>query len=292
MSADNRPKTVEYATEAVLAPNCGGAACHSSFGNNDNYVFDTVDGVRHAMQSLVELDSAGDARKSPVGAALITWITVPNPFGLNIGRMPYDRPMANADVTYLENWIGAGLIGAQCEPDPLHPKSCDYLTISTCDSSWNFATPLGECGMLPNTTPLTPDGVKAPNCQSGKCECSVGFGDCNDDSLPATTPDGCETKLDIDGNCGGCGLKCDADPANPTKKICRATVGKDKNGPVLTGLFSCQCPAGFDNCDPMASMPCMTMVSTDTNCGTCGTTCTAPQTCKPVTGVPGGFSCQ
>jgi len=287
MSGDDRPKTVQYAAEAVFAPNCAGAACHSSFGNNDNYTFDTVDGVRHAMQSLVELDSAGDARGHAIGAALITWITVQNPFDLNIGRMPYDRPMADADVEYLKDWIDAGLLGAQC--NPMLARACDHATISTCNSSWNFATGLGTCGPMPGNLPNTSSGI----CQSGKCECDPGFGDCNDDSQAGTTPDGCEQKLDLDGNCGGCGIQCSDPMKPPTGHICRATVGKDMNGkPALSGVFSCQCAVGTLECDGDPATLCETAINTNTDCGACGTACTSPKTCQAVAGVPGAFSCQ
>ncbi len=147
MGTDNRPKTVQYITEAILAPTCGAAECHSTFGANDHDIFDTVLGVRTSLirNSLVELDSVKNDRDNPGDANLIIWVTQIDPFGLGIGRMPYDHPMAFQDVELLENWIKDGARGAQCDPSADGGMACDNNTVVVCDSDWNFSTPVTDC---------------------------------------------------------------------------------------------------------------------------------------------------
>ena len=147
MSADNRPKTVEYVTEAILAPTCGAAECHSTFSGNDHDVFDTVIGTRSSLvnNNLIELDSNQDDRLDPSNASLIVWVTQIDPFRRGIGRMPYDHPMAFEDVKFLEDWIAAGARGAQCNPGLNTGLACDGDKVVACDSSWNFGTPMTDC---------------------------------------------------------------------------------------------------------------------------------------------------
>ena len=48
---DTRPETADYIIEAILAPTCGRAACHSSDTKAHGYAFDTIDGAIAAMTS-------------------------------------------------------------------------------------------------------------------------------------------------------------------------------------------------------------------------------------------------
>src|SRR5262249_44491629 len=104
---DNRPLDAQYVTAAVLAPTCGGATCHSTWAQNRGDVFDTLEGMRRSIvdNALVSLDSLQFDPADPQSSALITWVTKTDPFGLGIGRMPYDAPMPNGDVHFLERWI-------------------------------------------------------------------------------------------------------------------------------------------------------------------------------------------
>lgn len=108
---DNRPLDAQYVTAAVLAPTCGAAECHSTFTQagpgTTPYVFDTLVGMRRTIveNGLVVLDSNQFDPAAPAGAALITWLTKTDPFQLGIGRMPYDAPMPNEDIHFLEDWI-------------------------------------------------------------------------------------------------------------------------------------------------------------------------------------------
>ncbi len=106
-TTDNRPIDARYITEAILAPTCGAAQCHSTFSQNRGDVFDTLEGMRRSIvnNGLVVLDSTAFDPADPPSAALIQWVTKIDPLGLGIGRMPYDAPMPNEDVYLLERWI-------------------------------------------------------------------------------------------------------------------------------------------------------------------------------------------
>jgi hypothetical protein len=152
MSKDDRPKTVQYVTEAILAPTCGAAPCHATFAGNDSDVFDTVIGVRTSLlrNQLIQFDSNQYDPANPSQANLIIWVTQTDPFGRGIGRMPDDRPMPFEDVELLENWIAAGAFGAQCDPEanagtPQVGLNCKGDVVYSCDSDWNFATPQMDC---------------------------------------------------------------------------------------------------------------------------------------------------
>lgn len=70
-------------------------------------------------------------------------------------------------------------------------------------------------------------------CEGGVCgalECDDGWDDCNGDAV-----DGCETPLDTDDNCGGCGESCDA--------------GANASGSCNGDSCAFDCDAGFGNCD-------------------------------------------
>ncbi len=191
---DNRPKTVNYVTEAVLAPACGAAQCHSTFGQNGNDIFDTVIGARASLvdNGLISFDSGQYDPGNPTGATLIHWLTDTDPFMAGIGRMPYDAPLPAEDLRFLEDFIAAKAPGAQCNPDFDLGYACDDFELKRCED-WNFGAVVYSC--------------KAPNetgCAIGKCQCATGlYGDCD-----GQVTDGCETRLNVDGNCGACGKTC------------------------------------------------------------------------------------
>ena len=144
-TTDDRPLTVQGVTEMVLAPTCGAATCHSAFAGNFNDVFDTVDSARRSLvdNGLILFDSPSFDPANPGGSQLITWVTQTDPFGLGIGRMPWDAPMPNEDVQYLENWIAAGAPGAQC--DPSNAMVCNNKQVVRCKPDWNFGAVVMTC---------------------------------------------------------------------------------------------------------------------------------------------------
>jgi hypothetical protein len=118
-ATDDRPATLDYITEAILAPSCAGAECHSAFKRAVGDQFDTPAAAR---QSIVANSLAIPAdRTDPDASLLITTLTVGAPSILSPGsgnvRMPYDAAMPDVDIDLIREWIRAGVPGAQCTPN-------------------------------------------------------------------------------------------------------------------------------------------------------------------------------
>lgn len=107
-------------------------------------------------------------------------------------------------------------------------------------------------------------------CTSGTCTCNVNFADCNGDAS-----DGCEVNLLFGINGGS--LHCGA---------CKATcLGNNR----VCDSGNCVCAAGWGDCDKDLRNGCETNLTVGTpsstfdgrtlNCGACGRTCSADQTC-------------
>lgn len=129
-ATDDRPATLEYITETILAPTCASAECHSAFKAQVGDVFDTVEATRRTfvLNGLVTPQDADD----PANSFLIRTLTV----GVNsilypgeIVRMPYVSPMPDADVALIERWIGDGVPGAQCLPNE-EGRGCEVVTVT------------------------------------------------------------------------------------------------------------------------------------------------------------------
>ncbi len=157
---DNRPLTIEYVTETVLAPNCGAAQCHSAFSANYSDVFDTVEGARATIvnNQLLSFDSASldppaYDPANPSQAHLIRTITV----GAipAIGRMPWDAPLPEQDIELLERWIAAKAPGAQC--NPVDDLACDDDLLKSCND-WNFGGVIEDCA------------AQGKHCAAGACQ--------------------------------------------------------------------------------------------------------------------------
>ncbi|MBA3817399.1 MAG: hypothetical protein H0X17_00780 [Deltaproteobacteria bacterium] len=99
-SDDDRPKTLEYVTRAILAPSCGNAQCHSSFRQAANRAFDTVE---RACESMLEREDVQPTQgeDSRLYTVLIR----------TIDRMPYDQPLPEVDQQLIKNWIDEGAVG-------------------------------------------------------------------------------------------------------------------------------------------------------------------------------------
>jgi hypothetical protein len=92
---NNRPRTVQYITEAILQPNCAQDVCHSSYTRARGYAFDTVEAARHSLVSLVSPDE-------PESSLLYTVLT------RSVKRMPYDAPLPDKDIALILEWIQSG----------------------------------------------------------------------------------------------------------------------------------------------------------------------------------------
>jgi hypothetical protein len=140
---DDRPASMAYVAEAILAPTCGQAQCHAAFTANRGDVFDSVDAARrsiHRNSLALQSDSA-----DPSNADLIVWVTARDPFDRGIGRMPYDAPMPNADIELLKKWIGKGVPGGQCVPEDFDGKDCNGKDLLECDADGNYGATLMTC---------------------------------------------------------------------------------------------------------------------------------------------------
>ena len=94
---DDRPATLDYITETILAPSCAAAECHSAFKQAVGDQFDVPAAARRSIVAnslVVYPDDAAD----PSGAYLIRALRVgvPSVLDKNGGnvRMPYDAAMS------------------------------------------------------------------------------------------------------------------------------------------------------------------------------------------------------
>ena len=157
-TTDDRPLTIEYVTETILAPTCGAAQCHSSFTQARGDIFDNVESARRSLvdNGLIVFESRKFDPADPSNADLIVWLTQVDPFSRGIGRMPYDAPMPNADIIFLKNFIARQAPGAQCDPELNGGLACRNKDIVACNSDWTFSeTVIMSCG--------------AADCIGGKC---------------------------------------------------------------------------------------------------------------------------
>ncbi len=121
-SAQDRPLTLAYVTEAILKPSCGTAECHSAMKAEKNDIFDSVEAAKHTMEVthpdlvatcawLTTKDPATCAQNNDdiQGSYLIHVITVGDYSDGNL--MPLDQPMSNQDIVLLTRWIRDGAEG-------------------------------------------------------------------------------------------------------------------------------------------------------------------------------------
>jgi hypothetical protein len=144
------------------------------------------------------------------------------------------------------------------------------------------------------------------SCSGGACvmgACDPGWGDCSGGAA-----DGCETSLSTNQNCGSCGNACG--PSESCQQgsctdqctggtvdcggVCVDTSTDPQNCggcgavcAVANGTPGCQnsicviasCNPGFADCTGGYPDGCETSLSTTQNCGSCGNTCVAGETC-------------
>ena len=174
-TVDDRPATLPYITETLLTPTCSAATCHAAFVKPRADVFDSVSAARKSLHDngLVSIGDtfvtgAGGFPKYPLDeaapheAALITWITQNNPFMQNIGRMPYDAPMPDEDVKFLEHWISIGAPGAQCVPE--YGDTCILKELVSCRPDGNYGGLIADCQALGMKCKPSPDNSQPAVC--------------------------------------------------------------------------------------------------------------------------------
>ncbi len=107
---DDRPETLAYITETILAPSCGTAECHSSMIKEKGYAFDSVEAAQDSIASLPLIDvcATPPCPGADANSYLLTVITTQDIEG---DRMPLDEPLANKDIVLIANWITDGADG-------------------------------------------------------------------------------------------------------------------------------------------------------------------------------------
>src|SRR5450755_871627 len=122
----------------------------------------------------------------------------------------------------------------------------------------------GDFAQTKPSVPGTDAGADANACDGGDCStptCAPGTGDCN-----GNAGDGCETLLDSEAHCGGCGVACTNDHGSTS---CAADAD-------AAAACAPVCAAGFADCDLDPSNGCETNLNTDsTHCGSCDLACPA-----------------
>lgn len=115
---DDRPATLEFITETILAPSCATAVCHSAFTRQLGDAFDTPASTRFSIATN-QLVNYPDDVADPSGSYLVKLMTVgvQSIQGSYMIRMPFDAAMPDADIELIKTWIAAGVHGAQCQPN-------------------------------------------------------------------------------------------------------------------------------------------------------------------------------
>lgn len=110
-------------------------------------------------------------------------------------------------------------------------------------------------------------------------DCDTDYGDCNGDANLGDAGDGCEEYLvGNDDHCGLCGNACMTN-ARTSGNVCTAANNRACNP-------TCQNPTSDGNCDSNGSNGCETnLLTSNTNCGTCGNSCNASISTNSITGV-------
>src|SRR5690606_35868496 len=140
VEVDDRPLELDYLTAAIFEPTCAATQCHSTFRQAGGLIFDSPEHVRASLQSnfYVRFNSADYDPDNPARAPIIRWVTELDPFGIGVGRMPFDAPMPNRDVELLMEWISVGAPGAQCDPTRFGGRACNDNEIVQCNDDWTF----------------------------------------------------------------------------------------------------------------------------------------------------------
>lgn len=162
-AVDERPRNLDYITTAILAPSCGAATCHSSFRQTRGLVFDTVDDARITFQNddpqLIGFND-GDPTKTPV---LVLNLTIEQ---AGAPRMPYDKPLPDADVELIEDWLRNGAPGV-CNG----VRAClgNYTVACTTARFFDKYTELGAYD-LNDLKPANDCGAQDKVCVDGVCQ--------------------------------------------------------------------------------------------------------------------------
>ncbi len=145
---------------------------------------------------------------------------------------------------------------SECIPNPDTDPACPEMCPEVCDNVDN------DCDGATDE-PEASESCALPHavarCTDGDCaiaDCEHLYGNCDDDAA-----NGCETPLDTESDCGGCGSEC-GELANALSVRCDQGV-----------CIPTQCRDGFDDCDADGSNGCEAALDTLEHCGGCGVEC-------------------
>ncbi len=137
--------------------------------------------------------------------------------------------------------------------------NCDTNIANGCETALSVS--IAHCGACNNPCSYP---FASATCVAGVCAmgtCASGRGNCD-----GSATNGCETDLNLSvSHCGMCGLACAAAP----NAVATCAVG--------TCGYACN--PGFGDCDTSQANGCETALTTITNCGACGRTCSTGQLC-------------
>ena len=105
---DDRPRSLEYVTQAVLAPSCGNAQCHSQLRQAADLAFDTVENARLSIERQPGMVNVGDPLASKLYFVLVR----------EDRRMPLDQPMPERNIGLIVAWIEDGAVGVNVGQNP------------------------------------------------------------------------------------------------------------------------------------------------------------------------------
>lgn len=153
-----RPRTVEYLTDAILLPSCAAAECHSSFARKQGFSFSTVDEARVGITDMVAGAIDSPTHGTPDDSQFVQVLT------RSVDRMPFDQALSNADQQLIRDFISIGAPGAQCNPDNGALQCLGTTKVVTCGADFNI-TLTEDCALR---QPTMVGGMWA--CISGACE--------------------------------------------------------------------------------------------------------------------------
>jgi len=306
-------------SRAHATASCSGDVCHietcDALYDDCNGV--DADGCEISLETLTDCGACGVPCDYP-GAEMSCAGGICQIADCDPGWGDCDGVVTNGCENTLDSLQHCGACGVTCDRDHATPScSGDTCHIQSCDSLWDNCNGVDSDGCETSLETLTdcgscntPCGLPhaTANCNGGNCQigsCDSLWDDCN-----GTASDGCETSLETLTDCGSCGTTCNRSNATPScnggschigscDSLWGDCDGQDSNGceQTLTTLSNCgscgntcslshageecstgncritSCDSDWGNCDGQHSNGCETDLTTLSNCGGCGNTC-------------------